>query len=320
MIIEILLLILGLVFVIGGANYLVDGSSAVAKQLKVPDIVIGLTIVAFGTSSPELIVSFYASFSGNTDIAIGNVVGSNIFNVLFILGVTAVIVPLSVNRGTVRKEIPFALLAAVVLFVLLIDSILSNQSENIITLSDGIILLLFFIIFMYYIVEVIKKEKSTEKIEVKKRKPILNYIFIIGGLVGLVLGGKLFVDNTVEIAKSLGMSDAIIALTIVAAGTSLPELATSVVAAMKKNADIAVGNVVGSNIFNIFFILGGSAIIKPLPMGDIQMIDLYVCIFVMIVLWFFSVFFGKKMINRGEGIFLLLCYVIYVAYKIVTLP
>lgn len=314
--ISFLLLILGLVLVVYGANLLVDGASSLAKKYKIPNIVIGLTVVAFGTSAPEFIVSTYAAYTGNSDIAIGNVVGSNIFNIFFILGVSAVIFPLTILKNTVLKEIPLSLLAAIVVYVLVNDVLLSQGTENIISFGDGLILLSFFVIFMYYLVHLAKTSGEDEDLTIKDMTKFKSLLLILGGLVLLVGGGKFFVDNAVELALGFGMSKAVVGLTIVAAGTSLPELATSVVAALKKNSDIAVGNIVGSNIFNVFFILGSSALISPLPKGNITDIDMYVCIIASILLFGTCYVIGKQKVTKIEGIFFLLCYVVYIGYQV----
>ena len=314
--ISFLLLILGLVLVVYGANLLVDGASSLAKKYKIPNIVIGLTVVAFGTSAPEFIVSTYAAYTGNSDIAIGNVVGSNIFNIFFILGVSAVIFPLTILKNTVLKEIPLSLLAAIVVYVLVNDVLLSQGTENIISFGDGLILLSFFVIFMYYLVHLAKTSGEDEDLTIKDMTKFKSLLLILGGLVLLVGGGKFFVDNAVELALGFGMSKAVVGLTIVAAGTSLPELATSVVAALKKNSDIAVGNIVGSNIFNVFFILGSSALISPIPKGNITDIDMYVCIIASILLFGTCYVIGKQKVTKIEGVFFLLCYVVYIGYQV----
>jgi cation:H+ antiporter len=314
--ISFLLLILGLGLVVYGANLLVDGASSLAKKYSIPNIVIGLTVVAFGTSAPEFIVSTYAAYTGNSDIAIGNVVGSNIFNIFFILGVSAVIFPLSILKNTVLKEIPLSLLAAIVVYILVNDVLLSRGTENIISFGDGLILLSFFVIFMYYLVHLAKTSGEDEDLSIKDMTKFKSVLLILGGLLLLVGGGKVFVDNAVELALGFGMSKAVVGLTIVAAGTSLPELATSVVAALKKNSDIAVGNIVGSNIFNVFFILGSSALISPLPKGSITDIDMYVCIIASILLFGTCYVFGKQKITKIEGVFFLLCYIVYIGYQV----
>ena len=314
--IAFLLLVLGLVMVVYGANFMVDGASALAKRYQIPNIVIGLTIVAFGTSAPELAISAYSALTGNSEIALGNLIGSNIANILLILGITAVIYPLTILRNTVQKEIPLSVLAAVVVYFLINDIQYSRGTENIISFADGIILLSFMAIFMYYMVHLAKSSGDDEDLTIPLWSKYKSLLYILGGLVLLVVGGKVFVDSAVEIAIKAGMSKAVIGLTIVAIGTSLPELATSVVAALKKNSDIAVGNIVGSNIFNAFLILGTSSIIAPLPKGGISDIDLFVCIGASLLLFAASYFMGKFKIVKTEGIIFILCYIVYIGYQV----
>lgn len=303
------LLIGGIISVILGANLLVEGASSLAKRLGVSDLVIGLTIVAFGTSAPELVVGVYSAIQGNADIALGNVVGSNIFNVFLILGVSALVYPLRVASSTVWKEIPLSLLAAIVLMGMASDRLLDGTGFEGISRSDGISLLGFFAVFMYYTYAISRSSASSELHNtVHKYKPAVSALMVLGGLALLVVGGQMLVRGAVDLATGLGISQSVIGLTIVAGGTSLPELATSVVAAYKKKADIAVGNVVGSNIFNIFFILGGSAVIHPLGIGNISQLDFLVCIAASLLLFIHSFDFR---ISRMEGGFLLLLYVGY---------
>jgi len=311
-----LILVAGLGMVVFGANIMVDGAAALAKKFNIPNIVIGLTVVAFGTSSPELAISSYSAYTGNSEIALGNIVGSNIANILLILGITSIIYPLSILRNTVLKEIPLSLLAAIILFVMANDILLAGESKDIISLSDGIILLSFMAIFMYYLVHLAQTSGEDEDLNIINMSKAKSLLYIIGGLIFLVGGGKLFVDSAVDLAVSFGMSKAVIGLTIVAIGTSLPELATSVVAALKKNSDIAVGNIVGSNIFNVFFILGISSLIAPLPKGNITDIDLYVCIFASLALLASGYIMGRHKVTKVEGIIFLLFYILYLGYQV----
>lgn len=311
------LFIFGFFVLIKGADLLVDGATSVAKRLNVSDLVIGLTVVAFGTSTPELFVNIFASFQGNTDIAIGNVLGSNIANILLILGIAAIIFPLKVQNTTVWKEIPFSLLAILVLAVLANDELIDQKSSSELTRSDGLILLGFFIIFIYYIFGIAKESNTNHNKEVGHLSNFKSIAFIVIGLTGLVLGGKWIVDGAVEIAKDLGVSQSLIALTVIAIGTSLPELATSSVAAYKKNTDIAIGNVVGSNIFNIFWILGISSIIKPLPFHSSSNADITMTIIASILLFAF-LFTGKKhLLERWEGGMFILIYLAYIVFLII---
>lgn len=313
MTLSIFLLILGLALTIIGANGLVDGASALAKKLKISDLVIGLTIVAFGTSAPELTVSIYSALQGTADIAIGNIAGSNTLNVFLILGLTAIIAPLSLQQNTVWKEIPFSLLAALALLFMANDIFLDNSTINQITRSEGLILLGFFAIFLIYAFEISRKgnKEIAETQNIKVYPVWLAVLFVLAGLGGLIMGGKYIVDGAVNIARIMGMSESVIGLTIVAIGTSLPELATSIVAAFKNKCDIAVGNVVGSNIFNIFLILGTTASIKTLPIGNITNLDLLMVVFASLLLFVFTFTFSGRKINRSEGVFLLLIYIAY---------
>lgn len=316
MILAIIFLIVGIVLTIYGANWLVDGASSLAKKLQVSNLVIGLTVVSFGTSMPEFVVSLISAIDGRTDIAVGNVIGSNIFNILLILGLTATVYPIAVQRTTIWKEIPFTLLAAVVLLVMANDIIIDGSSTGLISRIDGMVMVSFLIIFLYYSFETSKHTQSSESLVVRMYPIWKSVLLIIVGIIGLVGGGKLMVDGAVSIAESLGISEAIIGITIVSVGTSVPELATSLVAASKKNSDIAIGNVVGSNIFNIFFILGVSATISPLPFNADLNIDLLVCTFASVILFAFMFVGNKGKINRIEGIVMFLLYVLYIVYQI----
>lgn len=311
------LFIVGFVLLIKGADYLVTGASAVAFKFGIPPLVIGLTIVAFGTSAPEMVVNLLASFSGNTDIAIGNIIGSNIVNILLILGVTALICPVIVQKSTVWKEIPFALLAVVVVAFMANDVFIDGAEASFLTRIDGLVLISFFIIFLYYIIGLAKQTPVEESEKPADVSTLRSWIFIVGGLIGLVIGGKWIVDGAVVFAASLGVSEALIGLTIVAVGTSLPELATSVVAALKKNTDIAVGNIVGSSIFNIFWILGISAAIAPLPFAQTLTIDIFVNLGATVLL-FLALFVGKKhTIEKWQGFLFIGLYVAYVGFLVI---
>lgn len=318
---NILFLVGGLVLILLGANGLTDGAASVAKQFRIPSIVIGLTIVAFGTSAPELTVSVSSALKGSADIAIGNVVGSNIFNTLMIVGCTALFAPIAITRNTLKKEIPLCILSSVALWVCANDVFLNHSAENILNRADGLLLLCFFAIFMGYTFAIAfpsgqaSAEGSGEE-EIKLLPWWKSVIFIFGGLAALVYGGQLFVNGATGIARSLGVSESVIGLTLVAGGTSLPELATSIVAALKKNPEIAIGNVIGSNLFNIFFVLGCSASITPLHLTGITNFDLLALVMSGILMWFFGLFFAKRTITRMEGGILVLCYVAYTAYLI----
>jgi len=313
------LFFIGFVALIKGADLLVDGASSLAGRLGVSALVIGLTIVAFGTSAPELVVNLLASWQGNTDIAIGNVLGSNIVNILLILGISAIFYPLAVQKGTVWKEIPFALLAVVVLAVLANDVAIDGLTASDLSRSDGIVLLSFFIIFLYYIFGLVKRESSNGDSAVAAEPQftmLRSTMMVLAGVAGLVVGGKWIVDGAVAFATSFGVSEALIGLTIVAIGTSLPEMATSVVAAYKKNVDIAVGNIVGSNIFNVFWILGVSSLIRPLPFDPALTMDLFVTVGATLVL-FLALFVGKRhTIERSQGVLFVILYVSYITFLI----
>lgn len=308
---------IGFVILIKGADWLVDGSSSLAKKFKIPVIVIGLTIVAFGTSAPELVVNLFASAQGQTEIAIGNVLGSNIANILLILGISAIIFPLSVKKNTTWKEIPLSLLAALVVGILANDMLIDGNENSAISRADGLILISFFIIFLAYIIGIAKEGFFERKTEVKEFKTSRSVIYILLGLIGLALGGKWIVDGAVEIATAFGVSQSLIGLTIIAIGTSLPELATSAVAAWKKNPDIAVGNVVGSNIFNLFWVLGVSSIIRPLPFRPEMTLDVAMVILASLALFAF-IFIGKKQfLERWQGVFFVLTFIAYIIFLVI---
>ena len=314
---DVIFLIGGLVLILLGANGLTDGAAAVAKRFKISDLVIGLTIVAFGTSAPELVISAMAAMGGSAEMAIGNVVGSNIFNVLMIIGVTALVMPIQVGQGTLSKEIPLVVLASFALVFMANDVWLDGGNANIISRIDGLVLLAFFLIFLRYTFAIAHNGGDEAEGEKIKEMPIWkSALFILGGLAGLIYGGQLFVDGASGIASSLGVSESIIGLTIVAGGTSLPELATSVTAALKKNSGIAIGNVIGSSLFNVFFVLGCSATISPLPMGGINNVDMAVLIGSAILFWLVGWFFKKRTITRVEGALMVICYVAYTAFLI----
>lgn len=318
---NILLLIGGLILILLGANGLTDGAASVAKRFRIPPIVIGLTIVAFGTSAPELTVSVSSALKGSADIAIGNVVGSNIFNTLMIVGCTALFAPIVITRNTLRKEIPLCILSSIVLLICANDVFLDKAPENILNRVDSLLLLCFFVIFMGYTFAIASKPVTMEQqaehpvieeeTEIKSLPWWQSILYIIGGLAALIFGGQLFVDGATGIARNLGVSESIIGLTLVAGGTSLPELATSIVAALKKNPEIAIGNVIGSNLFNIFFVLGCSASITPLHLSGITNFDLFTLVGSGILLWLFGLFFAKRTITRIEGGIMILCYVAY---------
>lgn len=319
MILNIVLLIVGFILLIKGADVLVDGSSSIAKKFGISNVVIGLTIIAFGTSAPELIVNIIASINGNSDIGMGNIVGSNIANILLILGVAALFSNLKVDSSIIKKQIPFSILAVVALFILINSTILNKTGQDGLMRSGGLILILFFCIFLYYIFSVAKKSDALkeENKEIKQLNKRTSILMIISGVVALFFGGKFIVDSSVFIASSLGLSQALIGLTIVAVGTSLPELAASVMAARKNQADMAIGNVVGSNIFNILWILGLSSIISPISYNPAMNFDIIFLIIVSVIL-FPLIFIGKKYhFTKKEGFVLIGLYIAYLIYIII---
>jgi cation:H+ antiporter len=314
----LLLLIAGFVPLIIGANLLVENASSLAKRLNIPAMVIGLTIVGFGTSAPELVVNLFASFEKNSDLALGNIVGSNIFNILGILGISAIVYPLAIKKNTTWIEIPLCLLSAVIIIVLANDMLIDKMNYSLISRIDGCILLLFFLIFLSYNITLLKSEQYTDEFLVKD-KPVFKSLFLILiGLVLLIAGGRIIVVSAVKVASAIGLSQRIIALTILSIGTSLPELATSFIAARKKNFDIAIGNIVGSNIFNVFFILGISAVIHPVSIHPFSNYDMILNIFASLLLFLF-IFIGKgRRIGKIEGAFFLLVYIIYIGFLIIV--
>lgn len=310
-------LIIGFIALIYGADLLVKGGSSLAKKAGLSTLFIGLTIVSFGTSMPELVVNIFASFRGSNDIAIGNILGSNISNILLILGISSVIYPLAVGKGTVNREIPFALMAGVVLFILANDAFFPGGQASVLHQGDGLILIAFFILFMYYTFGIAKSSEQKDEMDVKTFSYPLATLMIIGGIIGLTVGGNLLVEGAISFAKLFGMSEALIGLTIVAVGTSLPELATSAVAAYRKSSDIAIGNIVGSNIFNIFWILGVSSTIHPLLFSTKLNIDLGLMMLATIFL-FSMMYIGKKnILQRWQGSALVGTYVIYIIYLVI---
>jgi cation:H+ antiporter len=315
MIIEIFWLVLGLGLVVLGSNWLVDGAASLARKMDVPDLVIGLTIVAFGTSSPELTVNLVASFRGSTEIAMGNILGSNIFNILVILGLSALIYPVAVQKNTVWKEIPYSLLAVVILGVCANDVFIDKAPASILSRIDGIILLGFFTIFMVYTFVLAREgNQGDDQGNTRVYSTWVSLLLVVVGLIGLVAGGRWMVNSGIEIARVAGISESIIGLTIMAIGTSIPELATSAVAAWKRNSDIAIGNIVGSNIFNIFMVLGTSAIIRPLPVQATSNPDILVTLMATFLMFLF-VFLGKgHKIGRIEGGVFIFLYLAYMTF------
>jgi len=312
-----LLFVIGFVFLIKGADWLVDGGSALGRRFHISDLVIGLTVVAFGTSTPELFVNVIASIRGNADIAIGNILGSNIANIFLILGVAVLISPVTVGSGTVWKEIPLSLLAVLLLGVMANDRLIDQMDFAILSRSEGLVFLAFFLVFMFYTATIARRIEGMDDLLPHKTFSLWRaFLMVLAGIVGLALGGKWVVDGAVHIAEQAGVSQSMIGLTIVSIGTSLPELATSAVAAYKKNVEIAVGNIVGSNIFNIFMVLGVSAVIKPLPFPAAANFDIGVVIFASLLLFLFM-FIGKRhTLDRKEGLVFLFLYLVYIGFTV----
>lgn len=311
MILNIILLIIGFIFLIKGADIFVDGASSTAQNFKVPKMLIGLTIVAFGTSAPEFAVSMSALASGNTDMVLGNVIGSNILNILLILGIAAVICPIKIKDNTVFKELPLALLISTLLVVIFLDIDLANGTINQITRSDAFVILLFFTVFVYYLVTLATQKKSTKKeIEQPQFNLFKSLIFVFIGITGIIIGSDLVVDNAANIAKILGLSDRLISLTIIAFGTSLPELVTTVISSKKGEDDLLIGNIIGSNIFNICVVLGiPVAIFGTITPVSFQSIDLIMLIVSSLLLFIFATTHRK--VTKFEGIIMLTLFTIY---------
>lgn len=314
MFIYILMLIVGFILLIKGADILVDGASSLALNFKVPKMIIALTIVSFGTSAPELAVSIQAVLNGSSDMVLGNVVGSNILNILLILGISSLFSSLGVKNNTVHKEIPITILISSLLMVLAFDNMFDSSITNVISRTDGIVILLFFSIFIYYLFSVMKNRDKGENSK-PNYKVLPSFGLLILGLIGIIFGSDFVVDNASNIAKLLGVSDKMISLTVVAFGTSLPELVTSVQAARKHENDIAIGNVIGSNIFNIGFVIGLPAtFIGSINATGFNYIDMFTMIFSSILLFILT--FKNKKIERKEGIIMLLVFICYYTYVV----
>lgn len=314
MFLDIILLIMGFIILIKGADIFVDGASSVASNFKLSKMLIGLTIVAFGTSAPEFAVSIKSILSSNSDMLIGNVIGSNILNILLILGLSGCIYPMTIKSRTVRKELPITLMITTLLIVLIGDSFL-NGGVNLITRSDGIVLLLFFLVFVYYLISIMRNKIDNER-EEAKYKLVPSILFTVGGIVAIVFGSSIVVDHASAIATYLGVSERMIALTIVAFGTSLPELVTSIIAAKKKENDIAIGNIIGSNIFNIGIVLGlPVAMFGTVNASGFQVWDLLFFFLSALVLFLFS--YKNHKLSKLEGIVMLLLFIIYYSVVII---
>lgn len=322
---DIFLLILGLALILGGANFLTDGSAALALRFRVPEFIVGLTIVAVGTSTPELVVSVLSAAAGNSDVAIGNIVGSNIFNVFLILGVCALIAPLPLTGGNIRRDLPFLTAVSVLLLLLTSDRLLGLGEVDAIGRIDGIVMLLLYIALIRYTIRAERRTaaqatQTTQTTQTEKpqrsRSLWLIVVMIAGGLAGLIFGGELFLDSATAIARALGVSESVIAITLVAGGTSLPELASSVVSLLKGKSEMALGNVIGSNIANILLILGLSATIHPLTLGGITRIDLLTVLLSSVLLFVTAFTFRRKAVDRWEGAIFLVIYALYIGYLV----
>ena len=317
MLIECLLLIVGLALVVLGADFLVDGASSIAKKFGVSDFVIGLTIVGMGTSAPEMVVSFIGALQGNGDIAIGNVVGSNIFNVFMILGATALILPMNITPMNRKKDIPLNIAITLIFIALGMSRTLFGIGDDVLGRMDGAILLVLFAAYIYMCFRFDTANQTESSENEKVIKPALAAVLIVAGLAGLVFGGRMFVNSATSIAKMLNVSDKLIAITILAGGTSMPELVTCIVAAFKKKGQLALGNILGSNVFNILLILGGSALIHPLSMAGMSYVDLGALLLSSLVIWA-SIHTNKKnQLDRADGLLLLLLEAAYMTFLII---
>ena len=322
---DYLLLAVGLGLLLLGANYLVDSSVAIAQRAKISNFVIGLTIVGMGTSSPELFVGVSSALSGSGDVAMGNVVGSNVANILLILGVSATIAPFAIERTTQRRDIPFGIFAAVLLLLLANDKFIPGIGENTVSRLDGAFFLVLFVAYMCYVVigkgknpqEAVEEADEQAKSKLTGKSPVLLWVIALVSLAALIVGGNMFLDSAKNLARAWGLSEAVIAITIVAVGTSLPELITAIVAASKNNPQLALGNVLGSNVFNILFILGVSATVKPLTIVDINIVDYLIVVLASVMTYLVVFTFGKHRFDRIEGVLFLLAYFAYMVYLLV---
>lgn len=324
MFVQLLILIAGLLLVLLGANYLVEGSSSIAKKSGLSEFVIGLTIVGIGTSAPEMVVSFFSAFQGKTDMAIGNIVGSNIFNTMLILGVTALIMPLEITGSNLKRDIPMNIIATLMLIFLGLNQTIFGYGSNVLSRPDGIVMLLAFAIYMAICFRRSRPGGEEEDNDIRLRSTGLSVVFILGGLAGLIFGGRLFVNSATGLAETAGVSDAFIAITVMAGGTSLPELATCVVAAFKGRGQLALGNILGSNISNILLILGGSALITPLPFsnkggGGVTPVDLGFVLSGAIFILASTYLFEKKKLDRMEGVILILMEIGYMTWLFMSI-
>ena len=319
MTLQIFILLAGLLLILFGANWLVDGSSSIAKRFGISEFVIGLTIVGIGTSTPEMVVSFMSSFQGKADMAIGNIVGSNIFNTLMILGVTALISPLAITKSNLKRDIPLNIIVTVMLILLGMNLTIFGKGQDQLCRIDGAILLALFAGYLWTSFKSDQGDSEEGGEGIKEYKNGVSILMIIAGLAGLIVGGRLFVNSATELAKMFGVSDKFIAITIMAAGTSMPELATCVVAALKGRGQLALGNVLGSNIANILLILGGAALINPLSFAGMTYVDLGIILIGALVILASAFMFKKKELDRYEGAIFVLMEIGYMWYLIANL-
>lgn len=319
MLTQVLLLIVGLVMVVAGADFLVDGASSIARKAGISEFVIGLTIVAIGTSAPEMVVSFMGAFQGNADISIGNIFGSNIFNTLLILGLSAVLMPIGITKNNLRADIPINIIATVLVLLLGLNGTIFRTGSDTLSRIDGIVLLVLFIAYMVYSFKTGKKDDNPEDEGEKTYGVAVSIILVIAGLASLILGGEQFVNSATALARQAGLSDKFVAITILAGGTSLPELATCVVAAAKKKGQMALGNILGSNVFNLLLILGGSAIIHDLSFEAINFVDAGVLLVSSLIILTSAYVAKKNKIDRTDGIIMLACEAAYMVWLFINL-
>lgn len=320
---DILFLCIGIACMLVGANYLTEGATAVAKKFKMSDLMIGITVVAIGSSTPDLVVTLTATLENKGAMAVGNILGANIFDFFLVVGICAMISPIIIGKATLQKEFPLVILSSLVFGVMSCDVLIDGLSTNFIDRSDGIILFCFMVIYSYVTYRIAKSPDTPNdtagntQVSTKTIKIWLAAIMIVGGLAGLVFGGDWFVSAASGLAEKLGMSETMVALTVVALGSALPDLVTSAVATIKGHSGIAIGNIVGSCIINIFFVIGVCATIKPLDLGNINAIDFGVLLLGALMIWMFGWVWGNRTINRWEGLILTLCYIAYIVWLIV---
>lgn len=321
---DFLFLTLGLIMVLGGANYMTDGASVVARHFKIPDLIIGMTIVAFGSSAPDFVIAMTSTLQNHAALAVGDIVGANIFDILFIVGLCALVRPVIIGRATLQKEFPMVVLSSAVLLFVACDVVIDGSPQNFIDRSDGLILLCFFAINCY-VTYMISKTPDTltstaGNTSVKQRSAPgwLTAVMILGGLAALIIGGNWFVSGASGVARHFGMSESLVGLTIAAIGSSLPDLSTSLIATIKGHSGIAIGNVVGSCVLNVFFTIGMCSTVRTLDMATINVVDFGVLLGGALLMWFFGWFWGKRTINRPEGAILVLGYVAYITYLVLS--